>query len=53
MIKTLWNTLEYIQNYSRIMIELIKLIKINDRITFTFRNTTLWKLFKNFKNGIF
>jgi len=37
MIRTLWKTLEYIQNYSRIMIENIKLSKINDSLTFIFR----------------
>jgi len=39
MSRTLWNTLKYVQNYSRIIIEFIK---INDRLTFIFRNITFW-----------
>jgi len=33
MIRTLWNTLEYIQNYTRIMIELWELSRVMQRLT--------------------
>jgi len=41
LIRTFWKTLECIQNYSEIMIDLIELSKMNERLTFILRNIIL------------